>query len=292
MKTLKGRRVLVTGAGHGLGLEIARSFAREGAVVLVSDRDPRRVDDAVAALLSESLQVAGYVMDVADINSVRAVRDMIHSEHGPVHVIVNNAGIVTGGQFLDVPVERHVATFAVNTHGPVFVTHAFLPDLLEQAEGHIVNIASASALIPLPRAATYAASKWALLGFTDSLREELLQSGCEHVGVTAICPSYIATGMFTGVRVPLLTRLLSPEWVARKVVRCVRRKREMLIAPFLVSLIPLAKVTWPRALFRWFLTCIGVYESMAEWRGHQPPKREAPAASGVERSRDMVRHAS
>lgn len=279
MKNLNSRRVLITGAGHGLGLAAARAFAKEGAFVIITDREPERVTEAVCELQIEALPCAGYVMDVTDAADVRHVRDQIHTDHGPIQVLVNNAGIVSGGQFLDVPLEKHMVTYDVNTHGPVIVTHLFLQDLLDSDEGHIVNIASASALIALPNAATYASSKWAVLGFTDSLREELELTGRGHVGVTAICPSYINTGMFEGAKAPLLTPILTPENLASKIVRCVRKKKAHLLTPGLVRLIPLGKATWPRVVFRRLLQFLGVYQGMEDWKGHkaapaEPPKKD------------------
>jgi len=279
MMNLKSRRVLITGAGHGLGLATARAFAKQGAFVIITDREPECVTEAVCDLQMQALPCAGYVMDVTDAADVRYVRDQIHADHGLIHVLVNNAGIVTGGQFLDVPLEKHMVTYDVNTHGPVIVTHLFLQDLLDSDEGHVVNIASASALIALPNAATYASSKWAVLGFTDSLREELELTGRGHVGVSAICPSYINTGMFEGAKAPLLTPILTPENLASKIVRCVYKNRAHLLTPGLVRLIPLGKATWPRVIFRRLLQFLGVYQGMEDWKGHkaapaEPPKKD------------------
>jgi len=269
MKNLKSRRVLITGAGHGLGLATAKAFAKAGCFVIITDREPERVTEAVCELQIEAMPCAGYVMDVTDAADVRDVRDRIHAEHGSINILVNNAGIVSGGQFLDVPLEKHLVTYDVNTHGPVIVTHLFLPDLIDSDEGHIVNIASASALIALPNAATYASSKWAVLGFTDSLREELELTGRGHVGVSAICPSYINTGMFEGAKAPLFTPMLTPENLAAKIVRCVQKRKTHLLTPALVRLIPLGKATWPRAVFRRLLQFLGVYQGMEAWKGHK-----------------------
>lgn len=278
MKTLRNQLVLITGAGHGLGLETARQFAEQGAHVLISDRDPDRVSAAVQELARDGLQTTGYVMDVTDAADVRLVRERILRERGKVAVLVNNAGIVSGGEFTWVSLEQHLATMDVNANGPMIVTHTFLPDLESHQEAALVNIASASGLIALPNAASYAASKWAVLGFTDSLREELRLSGRDHVTVTAVCPSYIATGMFHGVRVPWLVPLLTPQWLAGRIVRCVRKKREQLLAPSLVALLPLAKATWPRFLFRRLLSFLGVYQSMHGWQGHAGKTSEEEAA--------------
>jgi all-trans-retinol dehydrogenase (NAD+) len=279
MKQLANKRVLVTGSGHGLGLETARAFAQEGAVVIITDRDPKRVEQAVLELQDDNHKAAGYVMDVTCPDDVRAVRAQINKELGPISVLVNNAGIVSGGEFLDVSLNQHITTYMVNSHGPVIVTHIFLPDLLAMDEGHVVNIASASALIALPRGTTYAASKWATLGFTESLREELIQTGQGRVGVTAICPSYINTGMFNGVKPPRLVGLLTPQWLAARIVTSVKKNRAVYAAPFLVKLLPLARATWPRPLFRILLSMLGVLHSMEEWQGHRARMAAEKAAN-------------
>lgn len=283
MKNLSSRRVLITGAGHGLGLATARAFAKAGAFVIITDREAERVAEAICELQIEALPCAGYVMDVTDPADVRDVRDRIHAEHGKVDVLVNNAGIVSGGQFLEVPLEKHLATYDVNTHGPVIVTHMFLQDLLDGDEGHVVNIASASALIALPNATTYASSKWAVLGFTDSLREELELTGQDHVGVSAICPSYISTGMFEGAKAPLFTPFLEPDVLAQRIVRAVQKKKSHLLTPWLVKLIPLGKATWPRRVFRRLLQFLGVYQSMEKWKGGKP------VAPAPEKKDDYIR---
>ena len=167
---LAGKRVLITGAGHGLGQAIAVEFAAAGAEVIITDREPDRV---VAVVKELGPPAIGYPLDVSVPEQVVTVRNQLHQDSGSIDVLVNNAGIAAGGSFLDVPLDRHLATVAVNLTGVLTVTHAFLPDLLARPEARIVNIASASAVVALPLGASYAATKWAVLGFSESLREEL-----------------------------------------------------------------------------------------------------------------------
>jgi short-subunit dehydrogenase len=223
--------------------------------------------------VAEELRKAGhqstaYRLDVTDEVAVVQLRERLHAEGGPIDVLVNNAGVVSGGPFLEVPMDRHRLTIEVNLLGLVAVCHAFLPDLVGRPEGHLVNIASASALISLPWATTYAASKWAVLGFTDSLREELRLRGQSHVGVTAVCPSYIDTGLFAGARPALLTWLLTPDGVAAAVVRAVRRRRQTVLLPWTVRILTAAQAVLPRSLFQRLCAWLGVSASMTGWRGH------------------------
>jgi short-subunit dehydrogenase len=268
MRILTSKRVLITGAGHGLGKAIAQQFAQAGAEVIVTDRDAGRVAEVVEQLVQAKHTAFGYVLDVTSTEQIQQVRQQLHAEHGPIDVLINNAGIVQGGPFLEVPLERHRATIDINVGGVIALTHAFLPDLLSRPEGHLVNIASAAAIAMMPRATTYAASKWAGLGFTDSLREELRLLGHRHVGVTAICPSYIDTGLFAGARPPRLTWMLSTEKVARAVLRAVQRNREVVFMPWTVQMLYCLTGILPRFAVRWASSLLGVSTSMQNWRGH------------------------
>jgi len=270
MKNLNQKRVLITGSGQGLGLIMAQILASEGAEIIIADIDQQRIDKAVEQIRVGRHQAFGYQMDVTDPKSVQRARNQIHAERGPIDILINNAGVVKGGLFLDVPLEDHQMTFQVNTWGPVNVTHCFLPDLISRPEGQLVNIASAAGLIALPWGTTYASSKWASLGFSESIREELRLTGADHVKVTSVCPSYIQTGMFSGVKAPLFLPVLKPNKVARMVLKAIKREKEMVMAPWLVSLLPLGKGTMHRAVFRKMCEWLGVTYSMKSWLGHGP----------------------
>jgi short-subunit dehydrogenase len=266
---LDGRWVLITGAGHGLGRALAGAFADAGSRIIVTDHDPDRVVSTTRWLSRRGNAAVGIEMDVTSEQSVAEARRDVISRIGSIDVLVNNAGIVRGGPFTDVPLEEHLRTLDVNTHGPIRVTHAFLPDLLASPTAHLVNIISASALIGLPGASTYAASKWALLGFSESLREELRRAGHAHACVTAVCPSYISTGLFAGVRPPRFTRMLTPAAVARQVVKAVLNRRRKLMLPRSVSLISLSRALLPESWSQRLGDWTGIHAGMADWHGHQ-----------------------
>ncbi len=271
MRDLSGKTVFITGAGHGLGREMALAFAAAGARVIATDCAAQRVDETLALVRQAGGQGAGYPLDVTDNAMIRAVRERVHAEHGPLDVLVNNAGVAYGGAFLDVPLEQHHATYRVNLLGEVAVTHAFLPDLIGRSEAHLVNVASASGFIALPYATTYASSKWGVLGFSESIREELRLLGHRHVSVTAVCPSYIDTGMAAGVSVPRLSRMLRSADVARLVVRAVKKRRELVLTPWLVKITPFSKGVLPPSWFRRTCDWLGITGGMSTWHGHNPP---------------------
>jgi len=269
MRSLQGKRVLITGAGRGLGRALAWHFARAGAEILATDREPDLLETLLREFLQAGLRIHAYPLDVTESSAILALHERIRAEVGPIDVLINNAGIVQGGPFLEVPLTKHRQTFEVNLLGLTAMTQAFLPDLIGRPESHLVNIASASAFVALPWGATYAASKWAVLGFTDSLREELLLLGHRHVGVSAVCPGYIDTGLFAGAKPPLLTSLLSADRVAAAVVRAVRRKQQLVVLPWTVGLLLAGLKLVPRQMFHVVCRWLRVNTSMVEWKGRQ-----------------------
>ncbi|HVX62255.1 MAG TPA: SDR family NAD(P)-dependent oxidoreductase [Pirellulales bacterium] len=267
MRNLAQKRVLITGGGHGLGRELAAAFASAGAEMVVTDINSAGAEETADRIRQAGGQAVSRLLDVADVEMIRAFRQQLHAERGPIDVLINNAGIVRGGPFLDVPVEGHLDTYRVNTLGMVSVTHAFLPDLISRPEGHLVNIASASGLIALPYASTYASSKWAALGFSESIREELRVLGHRHVRVTAVAPSYIDTGMAAGVTLPKLSRMLRASQVAQMALRAVQKDREIVLTPWLVYVTPFTKAMLPPFLFRRVCDLFGITQGMSTWHG-------------------------
>jgi short-subunit dehydrogenase len=270
VRTLRNKRVLVTGGASGIGKAVAERAAAEGAEILLVDVTERGVGETAAALASAGRRARPYVLDVTDVSRITGLREQVHRDGGPIDVLVNNAGLVFGGAFLDVPVEQHLTTYRVNTLGLVAMTHAFLADLIGGRDGHVVNVASASSFIGLPFGATYASSKWAVLGFSESLALELDLLGHRHVHVTAICPSYVTTGLFDGVRAPRTTRLLTAERVADLTVRAILANRPCVRTPWLVEATPVLKGLLPSRLFYRIAHLLGVNTSMLHWRGRKP----------------------
>jgi short-subunit dehydrogenase len=262
-----GKRVLITGAGHGLGRAIAFAFANEAAEVIVTDLDPQRVSATVDEIKSANGMASGYAMDVISPESIRSVRDQLLADRGPIDILVNNAGIVFGGEFTKVPIEKHFKTIEVNLCGTLAATQVFLLDLVARSEAHIVNIASAAAVVAVPWGISYAASKAAILALGDSLREELRVQGHRHVEISTICPSFISTGLFAGAKPPRLTWMLTPERVARAVVRAVQRKKKFVMLPWTARLLYSVASLLPPPLFRGICRVVGVSKGMIDWRG-------------------------
>lgn len=264
---LAGLRVLLTGAGSGIGRALALRFADAGCRIVATDLDADAARATAAEIRTDAGDALSLRLDVREPASIRTVRDTLRKAASSPQVLVNNAGIVEGGAFDAVALDRHLETYRVNVLGLVATTHVFLPELAAWPTAWIVNIASASAWLPLPFGTTYASSKWAVVGFSESLRRELRITGRGHVGVTTVCPSYADTGMFAGARPARTTRILTAEQIAARTVRAVSRGRPFVMAPWSVRLLPLLRGVLPTSAYDRALDAFGVTRSMEGWRG-------------------------
>jgi all-trans-retinol dehydrogenase (NAD+) len=271
MTEIAGRHVLVTGGASGIGRLLAHRMAALGGRVSVWDIQ----GEALAAVVSELEKVGpepvrGFVCDVSRRAEVYRVAEETRAAGGPVDILVNDAGVVSGRPLLELPDEKIEATFATNTLSLFWTTKAFLPGMIERGRGHLVTIASASALIGVAKLSDYAASKWAAMGFDESLRAELRRLA-PSLRTTIVCPYYVDTGMFRGVksRFPWLLPILREDDVAARIVRAVQREQRQLILPPLVRLLPLMRIL-PVGAFDWIASFLGVNASMDEFEGRGP----------------------
>lgn len=267
MRTLTGKRVLITGGASGIGKSLAQRFAAEGADLILVDLNDALLQKTAAELSAGGRRVRAHAADVTDVAGIVALREQVNADGGPIDVLVNNAGLVFGGPFLELPLEKHLTTYRVNTMGLVAFTHVFLPDLIGRPDAHLVNVASASGYIGLPYGSTYASSKWAVIGFTESLELELKMLGHHHVHVTMVCPSYVSTGLFDGAKPPMFTRMLTPERLANMVTRAVLSNKRAVLAPWLVKVTPPLKGILPAGIFNMISGTLGATSSMTKWKG-------------------------
>jgi all-trans-retinol dehydrogenase (NAD+) len=267
MSELRDQNVLITGAASGLGLLMARRIGAEGAQVILWDVNAAALADGARDLESRGCSVATDVCNLADRAAIRRCAEEVLARHGHVDVLINNAGIVSGKPLLEISDDEIQRTFAVNTLALFWTTRAFLPQMKERNHGHIVTIASAAGLVGTARLTDYCASKFAAVGFDDSLRLELDRLGCD-IQTTVVCPFYISTGMFAGVktRFPFLLPILDPDYVADRIVDAIRGNRRRLIMPRFVYSVYAARLL-PVALFDAIMRFLGVSKSMDEFTG-------------------------
>ena len=215
-----------------------------------------------------------YQVDVSDIADIESAAYTVLEDIGYVDILFNNAGIVVGSPFAEHSHEDIKKTVDINVSGVMHVALEFLPSMLQRRSGHIVNIASASSFLPNPKMSVYAASKWAVLGWSESLRLEMERDNT-GVNVTTVTPSYINTGMFDGVKAPLLTPLLEPSEITKEVIQAIKSDKILLRAPFMVNLTPVLRGVLPTRLFDFIADKFGVYNSMDTFHGHGPEKKPA-----------------
>jgi all-trans-retinol dehydrogenase (NAD+) len=265
---IKGRTALVTGGASGMGKLLALRLAEAGAKVVVWDIDERALDGVVAELTAAgSADARGYACNVGDYDAVAATASRTLADVGPVDILVNNAGVVSGASLLDLTPAQIERTFRVNTLSLFWTTKAFLPEMIRNGRGHIVNLASASGYIGVAKLADYSASKWAAIGFDESLRAELAKSA-PAIRTTVVCPYYVDTGMFHGVRsrFSFLLPILKPEAVVRKIIRAIERDKVRVVMPPLVYLVPAMRLL-PVRMMDGLAGALGVNVSMDHFSG-------------------------
>ncbi len=187
--------VAVTGAGSGIGREIALQAARQGALVAISDWDEAGLAESVELLKATGVrELRGDIVDVSDRTAVAEWAAAVAEQFGRVNMLVNNAGVTVTGDFEEMSYADFDWIVGVNLMGVVNGTKEFLPHLIASGDGHLINISSLFGLVSMPGQSAYNATKYAVRGFTEALREEMLING-HPVGVTCVHPGGIKTGI-------------------------------------------------------------------------------------------------
>jgi short-subunit dehydrogenase len=207
---LRDRTAVVTGAAGGIGRAVSVSLARRGCHLALADIDAQGLDATAAQVRALGVRASVHRLDVSDAGAVAAFPAAVLAEHGGVDVLVNNAGVALGGTFEQVSDDDFEWLFGINFWGVVRMTRAFLPLLRARDEARLVNLSSVFGLIAPPGQAAYAASKFAVRGFSEALRHELEGS---PVGVTVVHPGGVATSIAENARAP---RDATPEQIARE----------------------------------------------------------------------------
>lgn len=270
MRTLRNKSALVTGAASGIGRAIARRLAGEGVDLYLLDIDEAGLVDAVSEAKRERVEAVGRRCDVSDPAQIQASVHHILDRWGGVDLLVNNAGITYYGETAQMSAEHCEKLLAINLNAPIHFVRELLPSLLERPEAHVLNVASFFGLIGTRRLSAYTASKFGLVGFSESLRAEYGRVG---LGVTALCPGFVDTNLFATAplgsdrqqqKQPPRWMLTTPEKIAARAVKAIKRNEAQVVMQPYAKLAHLGKRFVPGLL---------------DWANHLSRKRAKPPAT-------------
>jgi len=230
-KSFKGKNVVLTGAATGLGRAQAFSLAKEGcAKVILWDINIEQLEKTAQEVRNEypNCETHAYAINLANREAIYALADKVIKQHGFIWCLINNAGIISGSYLLDTPDKKIELTMAVNVMAHFWTIKAFLPQMIERNDGHIVGVASAAGFFPSAKMMDYCASKFACRGLLESLRLELNSLGKNGVGCTLVAPAHINTDLFKGYS---LGSTMQPQWVAEQIINAVKINRFLQFLP-------------------------------------------------------------
>ncbi len=199
MQELNGKVAVITGGGSGIGRCMALAFADEGMDIAIGDIEAGPGEAVAEEVRAKGRRAISVTCDVTDLDSVRALAETTKAELGAYHVVCNNAGVISGGPTAEMSAAEWDWVLDVDLQGVVNGVIAFLPGLVEQGEGHIVNTASIAGLVPMaaPGVINYTTAKYGVVGITETLHDELAPTG---VGASALCPGVVNTRISQSAR--------------------------------------------------------------------------------------------
>jgi short-subunit dehydrogenase len=240
-----GKTAVITGASSGIGQECAEEFAKLQASLVLVSRDKNKLEETARKLSKYKTDILVCPCDISDKEQVSQMSRAVLEKFGTIDILVNNAGFGIYGVIKDTTIEDIELQMATNYFGMVYCIKAFLPKMLEKKSGHIVNVASVAASFGIPAMASYCASKFAMLGFSESLYHELKGTG---VGVTVVSPIMVKTNFFNNKsfdKMPRYSTALNANTVAKAVVRAASSPRLEIVVPQLIRIAIWMKQTFP-----------------------------------------------
>jgi len=264
-----GQKVLITGGASGIGRIMGEMVLQKGAhSLIIWDINEANIAETVAAH-SKYGNVRGYRVDVSKYENVKEAYDLVKADCGDIDIIIQCAGIVTSNQTFDKNTISEIdRTMTINSIAPMYVAHVFLKDMIARNHGHICNIASAAGMLSNPKMSIYAASKWAVIGWSDSVRIELDRMKSK-VRFTTVAPYYINTGMFDGVSSKIFP-ILEPVKTSKKILRAIERNTDFRGIPFGFHFIRFWQGVLPVRFFDWFFGDVfGIYHTMDHFTGRK-----------------------
>jgi short-subunit dehydrogenase len=228
MDRISGRTIAITGAARGIGHATAKALLARGARVVIGDRDVAVLESAVAGLSSYG-QVSGYPLDVSDAESFATFLDKARTDgHGTIDVLINNAGVMPVGPFLEQSDQAIRAAIEVNLAGVLTGCRLVLPDMVKRRRGHIVNIASLAGMVAVPGQVVYAGTKFAVVGLSTAMADEFAPHG---VDVTVVMPTFTNTELIAGTNATGASKPVEPEDVATAVVKALDKPKTHVSVP-------------------------------------------------------------
>jgi short-subunit dehydrogenase len=228
MDNIRGKNIAITGAARGIGHATAKALLARGARVVIGDRDVATLETAVAGL-SAFGQVSGYPVDVTDKQSFATFLDKARTDGaGHVDVLINNAGVMPVGHFLEQTEQAIRSSIEVNVYGVLTGCQLVLPEMVRRRSGHVINIASMAGMVAVPGQVVYAGTKFAVVGLSTALADEFAPHG---VQVTVVMPTFTDTELIAGTKATGAQKPVQPEDVAAAIVKALDKPKTHVSVP-------------------------------------------------------------
>uniref|UniRef100_A0A0N5C5C5 Short-chain dehydrogenase/reductase 3 n=1 Tax=Strongyloides papillosus TaxID=174720 RepID=A0A0N5C5C5_STREA len=246
-KDVKGKVVLITGGGNGLGRQFAYSFGNLGSKVVLWDVDRKGLDETIAELKKNNVECWSYVVDVTNRNQIYETAEKVIKTSGSVDILINNAGIANAKPFLKTPDEALQRIMNINVMAHFYTCKAFIPHMLAKGSGHVVTMASMAGKLPSLGIVDYSCSKFAAVGFSSALADEIRVVSNDKIKFTTICPYFIRTNLTAQIDLPSsqLLPVLDPEEAVEIMMDGILTEQQQLLLPkfsytlsFLYNILP------------------------------------------------------
>src|SRR6201996_5581301 len=228
MDNIRGKTIVITGAARGIGYATAQALLARGARVVIGDRDLDVLESAVAGISSLG-QITGHPLDVTDKESFAAFLDKARADGGGhIDVLINNAGVMPVGPFLEQSAQAIRSSIEVNLYGVLTGCQLVLPDMVKHRSGHIINIASLAGMVAVPGQVVYAATKFGVVGLSSAMADEFAPQG---IKVTAVLPTFTNTELITGTSPSTLQKPVEPAEIAATIVKVIDKPKTQVSVP-------------------------------------------------------------
>lgn len=280
MDNIRGKTVAITGAARGIGLATAAALLKRGARVVIGDRDVTLEESAVAQL-GRLGSVSGYPLDVTDAESFATFLDKARADgDGHIDILINNAGVMPVGPFLEQTEQAMRSAIEVNFYGVLTGCRLAAPDMVQRKRGHIVNIASMAGMLAVPGQAVYAGTKFAVVGFSTALSDELAPHG---VQVSCVLPTFTNTELIAGTNATGATKPVQPEDIAAAVVKIIDKPKTAVSVPYPLRFVAAMTAVFPPRGRRWLSKTMGTDQVFMNLdnAARASYERRAQSATGV-----------